>query len=403
MTSIRKYIKKAYKRIRRYWHLLVGKPQNESVIQVSFLGPKGGGKTSIYRALYDAVRGGAKCGPGELVLTAIRELNDKPADPRHADTGEEGDHNNELDEDDVDYGALQIEMFRSADEAVQREIPEASKDLIAVAGYAESRGSRLPFVLYDSPGEILDEQPPLDLGQESDKKNVDISEWPSVYKLAFRSDLLVVVLPPEFTTDPLGYSVTRGYGRNERLTNHMVHCIEIFMRYNPDGMLAFVYSKSDEYGAVITKARRLAHSLKQVKLLKKFRKQQQSVDENPESNPLWQAIINEIVSSAKNERETAWASAQRGILNKTYPLWRLLRRVDEKRAVNGYFVSTKPVEGQPREWSTADKGFLQLFSDYFYHRKHIKNRPALDRYFSPYLLMVTFVVLLVSTVYVYFF
>jgi hypothetical protein len=118
-------------------------------------------------------------------------------------------------------------------------------------------------------------------------------------------------------------------------------------------MVAIVYTKADEYGALSGERPRLISTAAQMATLDSFQKA-----DNAQVHDRWRRFLTSIGT------DDDAAETRRTVVDKTRYLWESLVRTEPApRFVNGYFIAADPADGQLIPWSR--RGLLQLFADFY--------------------------------------
>lgn len=226
-------------------------------------------------------------------------------------------------------------------------------------------GELVSFELIDTKGGMIKKNTPA----ETDP----FQSWPQIFQVTSRSDLLILVLPPEHFEKMSDRNEVREERKIRRIfTAHVTR----MMQENPDGMVAIVYSKCDEYGIRLQGPRRVIFDETTKKSLVKLR----IAGDGKEG---WKQFMNEIEMHQNHMAGNAASQIRLSLIQATRDIWIQVLRGSKYVAINGYFVTANPGE-KHQNMDAAQKGFAQIFIDFIEHQKNIKSIP---RYKKRYMIV----------------
>ncbi|HYG08509.1 MAG TPA: hypothetical protein VD835_00915 [Pyrinomonadaceae bacterium] len=318
-------------------------PTGIRTVTAVMIGPSGSGKTTMVRQLVRANRQAVELGVGLQILYgpshegSIKVLEEAPPP-----------------------GTQQ--MLRLQAYLLPLQPPPAR-------GQAEGATKTL-FNIHDSKGgSMFADPPPLDggaglpalrHGEQLDSR----SEGERLYEVAAMADLLVLFIPPEFLAESRQVSAIN----LSTLEMYFSNFIAQVAQWNKNAMIAFAYTKCDEYGVRLNRIRRVVKDEAACAAMEAYR----SAEEPREA--LWQAFV----SAASRRGDGGESRLVSDLLGRTGVLWKTTLRNSRHRFLNGYLVAAEPVVNNigngsvkaRKNWESL--GLLQIFADFFAHLKATK-------------------------------
>lgn len=323
-------------------------PPGERTVTAVMIGPSGSGKTTLVRELVRANHQAVELGVGLQILygpshePSIKVLEKAPPPGTQQ--------------------MLRLQGFLLPDESHVSQ-PRPAVRQVEVA-------NKILFNIYDSKGGSMFADPPSLGGGPNpiifghDDQSESRSEGEKLYEVTAQADLLVLFISPEFLAESRQANAINW----STLEIYFANFIAQIARWNKNAMIAFAYTKCDEYGVRLGRIRRIVEDEAARAAMEAYR----SAEEPKETS--WQAFV-----SIASRRGVGGESLLVGdLLNRTGVLWKKTLRNSKHRFLNGYLVAAEPVVENlgngaaeaAKNWESL--GLLQIFADFFAHLKATK-------------------------------
>jgi len=330
--------------------VLVDAKEGRKADRIVVIGPTGSGKSCLYASILELSRSRKKDLIGYIDHIEVPHLYDKSS--LSLPQGTQGNT--------VTIGDP-IAHFRK----LLQQRRGNKEDFTPLNGSYKKDGVLYDFDLIDTKGGLI--------AQKNPAKSDPVDKWPPIFQLTLNCDLLILVLPPEYFANL----------RNPAKKDKALEIKDIFgahvrrmINQNPNGMVALVYSKCDEYGVHFQGPRRVIFDKKTAELYEKVRRDTKA--NNVVMADAWDLFNRDLRNQQAYMKNDPSTSLRHELIQETSDLWTQVLNSPNEININGYFVAANPAE-KHQNIDLIQRGFAQVFIDFIHHKRTIQSRPRIHK------------------------